>query len=80
MVQGKHGEWEIQESYMPWREAESKIVEENISPELPSLPTGGNFEKRAKLRGLRSQEELLSAQHICESLHLLKCLSRDFGI
>lgn len=38
-------------------------VAENISPELPSLTTGGNFESRAKLRGLISQEELLSAQH-----------------
>lgn len=39
-----------------------------------------NFERRAKLRGLRSQEELLRAQHICKSVHLLKCLSRDSGI
>lgn len=80
MVPGKHGKWEIQERCMPWREAERKNVEENISPELPSPPTGGNFEKRAKLRGLRSQEELLSAQHICESLHLLKCSGRGFAI
>lgn len=58
-----------------------KNVEENISPQLSSLTTGkGNFERRAKLRGLRSQEELLSAQHICRSLHLLECLSRGFGI
>lgn len=57
-----------------------KNVEENISPELPSLTTVGNFERRAKLRGLRSQEELLSAQHICKSVHSLKCLSRGFGI
>lgn len=55
-----------------------KNVGENISPELPSLTTGGNFERRAKLRGLRSQEELLSAQHICKSVHSLKCLSRGF--
>lgn len=47
-------------------------VAENISPELPSLTTGGNFESRAKLRGLISQEELLSAQHTSSLAEVLR--------
>lgn len=61
------------------RQREKKFVAD-ISPEFSSLTTGGNFVRRTKLRGLRSQEEVLSAQHICKSVHLLQCLNRDFDI
>lgn len=82
MLQEKHSKWEIHEcqSYMCWTERHrEKKFKADISPEFSSLITGGNF-VRTKLRGLRSQEELLSAQHICKSVHLLKCLNRGFDI
>lgn len=77
MLQGKHGKLAIHECqryYTLGRETErEKVRGRHFS--------GAFFpDNWTKLRGLRSQKELLRAQHICKSVPLLKCLNRDFDI
>lgn len=80
MLQEKRGQWETWISEVAHRRERQKKLEADVSPEFPSLTTGGSFVRRTKSGGLRSQAELLSAQRICKSAHLLKCSNRGFEI